>query len=86
MLGHKACLKYTGPKETSGMKSTKGLHKKSASLRKSSSFNGEVQNEKKYCVFTTKERSNLVVANENAIPGKLINEQLNDVQDLKYFQ
>ena len=40
--------------------------------------NGTVNNDKKYCVFTTKEKSNIVVACENPVPGKLINESLVD--------
>lgn len=39
---------------------------------------GSVQEDKKYCVFTTKERSNIAVASENPVPGKMINESLND--------
>ena len=36
-------------------------------------------------MFTTKERSNIVVACENPVSGKLINDSLVDTQDLKYF-
>lgn len=45
-----------------------------------------VNGEKKYCIFTTRERSNVVLACENPVPGKLINESLVDQQDLKYFK
>jgi len=41
--------------------------------------NGLVNADKKYCIFTTKEKSNVVVATDYPIPGKLINEQLSDI-------
>mmetsp|Transcript_30795 Transcript_30795/g.30288 ORF Transcript_30795/g.30288 Transcript_30795/m.30288 type:complete len:159 (+) Transcript_30795:29-505(+) len=61
---------------------SRSAHGKSTSNKSSS---GLLLDDKKYCIFTTKERSNLVIATENGVPGKVINEQLQDVQDLKYF-
>lgn len=54
-------------------------------FKKTKTQSGELVNDAKYCLFTTKERSNIVVACENSVPGKIINESLNDAQDLKYF-
>lgn len=38
--------------------------------------NGYISEDKKYSLFTTKEKSNIVIACDNAIPGKVINENL----------
>lgn len=40
---------------------------------------GFLDTDKKYCIFTTKERSNVIVASENALPGKFVNDSLVDI-------
>ncbi|CDW80672.1 kinesin motor domain containing protein [Stylonychia lemnae] len=47
--------------------------------------NGKLQNDKIYTIFTTKEKSNVVIANEKGLEGRYINEQIVDSQDLKYL-
>lgn len=78
-------------RNSSGKRSTSRSNSRGASSsKKNTSFvpngSGMVNGEKKYCIFTTRERSNVVLACENPVPGKLINESLVDQQDLKYFK
>jgi hypothetical protein len=78
-LRHTAALR-----NSSNKRSNSGSSSRNQSANKSGSFaavgngNGAVNNDKKYCVFTTKDKSNIVVACENPVPGKLINESLVD--------
>eukprot|EP00347_Sterkiella_histriomuscorum_P021720 403333001 len=62
----------------------KSLNKVSFS-KKQGNNSGLIDQDNKYCIFTTKERSGIIVTSENTLPGNIINESLIEAEDLKYF-
>lgn len=44
-----------------------------------------LKNEANYCVFTTRQTSKVVLACDQPYTGKLLNESLNAIADIKFF-
>ena len=45
-----------------------------------------LKNEAQYCVFTTREQSKYVFACDHPYSGKLLNESVNTLSDVKFLQ
>ncbi|CDW75105.1 low quality protein: centromere-associated protein e [Stylonychia lemnae] len=92
ILGHQASVRQTSKDSQRLQRSNSKSNSKgrNTSMNKSQKVNfmsnsGYIDKGKKYCIFTTKERSGIIATTETSIQGRYINEQVNDPEELKYF-